>query len=342
MAEIKFQGVTKRYDDTIALNNFDLTIGSGELISLLGPSGCGKTTALRAVAGFIEINEGDILLDGKSIKDTTPAKRGFGMVFQAYSLFPNMTAEQNINFALELKKVKVEARKKRVNELLDVINLQEHKTKFPHQLSGGQQQRVALARALATEPPVLLLDEPLSALDANVRDQLRDEIRDVQKKLGITTIFVTHDQNEAMYISDRVAVMRSGSLQQIDVPNVLYQNPANPFVAEFVGLVNKIPAKKVSGKKWTTVGREFEVRNELAADSGLALIRPEAITVTADPKGEYEIDAISFLGVVTRIQTQVSGVKVIADLISDQAESFKVGQKISLSLSTKEAFVKTR
>jgi putative spermidine/putrescine transport system ATP-binding protein len=342
MAEIIFQGVTKKYDDTTALNNFDLTIGSGELISLLGPSGCGKTTALRAVAGFIEINEGDILLDGKSIKDTPPAKRGFGMVFQAYSLFPNMSAEQNINFALELKKVKPEVRKKRVNELLEVVNLQEHKKKFPHQLSGGQQQRVALARALATEPPVLLLDEPLSALDANVRDQLRDEIRDVQKKLGITTIFVTHDQNEAMYISDRVAVMRSGSLQQIDVPNVLYQNPANPFVAEFVGLINKIPAKKVSGKKWTTVGKEFEIRNEFGAESGLALIRPEAITVIPDVSGTYQIEAISFLGVVTRVQMQVEGAKVIADLISDQAESFKVGQRVSLSLSTKEAFVESR
>lgn len=339
MAEIKFQQVTKRYDETTALDSFDLTIGSGELISLLGPSGCGKTTALRAVAGFININEGDILLDGKSIKDMPPAKRGFGMVFQAYSLFPNMTAEENINFALELKKVNSENRKKRVNELLDVINLQEHRTKFPHQLSGGQQQRVALARALATEPPVLLLDEPLSALDANVRDQLRDEIRDVQKKLGITTIFVTHDQNEAMYISDRVAVMRNGTLQQIDVPNVLYQNPANPFVAEFVGLVNKIPAKKVSGNKWTVAGKEITARNQMELDSGLALIRPEAISVAVDPAGKYQIEAVSFLGVVTRLQMQVEGAKVISDLISDQATGFSVGQRVNLTLSTTEAFI---
>jgi putative spermidine/putrescine transport system ATP-binding protein len=341
MAEIKFQNVTKRYDATTALDSFDLTIGSGELISLLGPSGCGKTTALRAVAGFIDINEGDIFLDGKSIKDTPPAKRGFGMVFQAYSLFPNMTADENINFALELKKVKTEARKKRVQELVEVINLQEHRNKYPHQLSGGQQQRVALARALATEPPVLLLDEPLSALDANVRDQLRDEIRDVQKKLGITTIFVTHDQNEAMYVSDRVAVMRNGTLQQIDVPNVLYQTPVNPFVAEFVGLVNKIPAKRVSSNTWKVIGREFTARNEPSADTGLALIRPEAVTVTPNERGQFEIEAISFLGVVTRVQMQVEGAKVISDLISDQAVNLRVGQKIDLALSTQEAFVET-
>ncbi len=342
MAEIKFVGVTKRYDETTALDSFDLTIGSGELVSLLGPSGCGKTTALRAVAGFIGVNEGDILLDGKSIKDIPPAKRGFGMVFQAYSLFPNMTAEENINFALELKKVKSEARKKRVEELLDVINLQQHRSKFPHQLSGGQQQRVALARALATEPPVLLLDEPLSALDANVRDQLRDEIRDVQKKLGITTIFVTHDQNEAMYISDRVAVMRNGSLQQIDIPTILYQNPTNPFVAEFVGLINKIPAKRISKNQWSVAGREFIARNDLVADEGLALIRPEAIAVTPDPQGEYSIEAVSFLGVVTRLQMQVAGAKVIADLISDQATGFRIGDRVKLALSTQDAFVEKR
>ncbi len=339
MAEIEFQKVTKRYDETTALDSFSLKIGSGELISLLGPSGCGKTTALRSVAGFIDVNEGDILLDGKSIRDIPPAKRGFGMVFQAYSLFPNMTAEENINFALELKKTKTEARKKRVNELLEIINLEKHRAKYPHQLSGGQQQRVALARALATEPPVLLLDEPLSALDANVRDQLRDEIRDVQKKLGITTIFVTHDQNEAMYISDRVAVMRSGNLEQIDVPTVLYQNPANPFVAEFVGLINKIPAKRISANKWNVAGKEILARNEIQENVGLALIRPEAITLLADPAGGQSITAVSFLGVVTRLQMQVEGVKVIADLTSEQAKSFKVGDRVNLQLSTQEAFI---
>jgi putative spermidine/putrescine transport system ATP-binding protein len=339
MAEIYFQNVTKRYGETTALDSFDLKIKSGELVSLLGPSGCGKTTALRSVAGFLDINEGDILLEGKSIKDTPPAKRGFGMVFQAYSLFPNMTAEKNINFALELKKVKSSERSKRVEELLQVVNLIEHKDKYPHQLSGGQQQRVALARALAIEPPVLLLDEPLSALDANVRDQLRDEIRDVQKKSGITTIFVTHDQNEAMYVSDRVAVMRNGTLQQIDVPTALYQNPANPFVAEFVGLINKIPAKKVSGNKWSVFGKEIIARNELSRDTGLILVRPEALTVTPSSNGGYAIEAVSFLGVVTRLQMQVDGVKVISDLISADAAKFRPGDRVDLTTSTTEAFV---
>lgn len=339
MAEIYFKNVTKRYGETTALDNFDLQIKSGELVSLLGPSGCGKTTALRAVAGFLDINEGDILLDGTSIIDKPPAKRGFGMVFQAYSLFPNMTAEKNINFALELKKVKASERAKRVEELLQVVNLIEHKDKFPHQLSGGQQQRVALARALAIEPPVLLLDEPLSALDANVRDQLRDEIRDVQKKSGITTIFVTHDQNEAMYVSDRVAVMRSGTLQQIDIPTELYQNPANPFVAEFVGLINKIPTKKISGDQWSVLGGAIKSRNNQSSSHGLALIRPEAISVKASNSGPYVIEAVSFLGVVTRLQMQVEGAKVISDLISAEAKHFHPGDRVELTTVTTEAFV---
>lgn len=339
MAEIYFKNVTKRYGETTALDSFDLQIKSGELVSLLGPSGCGKTTALRAVAGFLDINEGDILLDGTSIINTPPAKRGFGMVFQAYSLFPNMTAEKNINFALELKKVKASERAKRVDELLQVVNLVEHKDKFPHQLSGGQQQRVALARALAIEPPVLLLDEPLSALDANVRDQLRDEIRDVQKKSGITTIFVTHDQNEAMYVSDRVAVMKSGTLQQIDIPTELYQNPANPFVAEFVGLINKIPAKKISGDKWSVLGGEIIARNNQSSSQGLALIRPEAISVKASNSGPYKIEAVSFLGVVTRLQMQVEGAKVISDLISADAKQFHPGVRVELTSLASEAFI---
>ena len=218
----------------------DLALETGEFVSLLGPSGCGKTTALRLVAGFDQPDSGRIVIDGKDITSTPPNKRDMGMVFQAYSLFPNMTAEQNVEYGLRIRRKPKTERNMHVAELLELVGLGHAAKRYPHQLSGGMQQRVALARALAIEPKVLLLDEPLSALDAKVRVQLREEIRRIQLELGITTLYVTHDQEEALSISDRVAVMYGGKIEQIGSPAEMYGNPATPFVAEFIGTMNRL------------------------------------------------------------------------------------------------------
>jgi len=329
MTDVQFKNITKHYGSEVALSNFSLDINSGELVSILGPSGCGKTTALRILAGFIEPTEGNLLVGGQEILNLPAAKRGYGMVFQSYSLFPNMTTFENIEFPLKLRKVDAAVRTKRVNDLLELINMTEHANKFPHQLSGGQQQRIALARALALEPPILLLDEPLSALDATVRDQLRDEIRSLQKRLGITTVFVTHDQQEAMAISDRVAVMRNGQVEQVGSPKELYQNPRNSFVAKFVGTSNQIESTRI-GEAWKVLGST--VSGPESFNSGIAFIRPEDITVTPSAAGLAVIDEISFLGSFVRVFVSIDKTRVVADLQISDADKLTVGQKVELTV----------
>ena len=329
MTDVQFKNITKHYGAEVALSNFSLSINSGELVSILGPSGCGKTTALRILAGFIQPTEGNLLVGGQEILDLPAAKRGYGMVFQSYSLFPNMTTFENIEFPLKLRKIDAASRAKRVNELLDLTNMAEHAQKFPHQLSGGQQQRIALARAVALEPPILLLDEPLSALDATVRDQLRDEIRSLQKRLGITTVFVTHDQQEAMAISDRVAVMRSGQVEQLGSPRELYQNPKNSFVARFVGISNQIKSTKI-GDAWKVLGSSVSGPAEF--NTGIAFIRPEDIKITPSPNGIAVIEEISFLGSFVRVFMSVEGNRVIADLQISEAERLVTGQRVELTI----------
>ncbi|HEY6310653.1 MAG TPA: ATP-binding cassette domain-containing protein, partial [Streptosporangiaceae bacterium] len=230
---VSLQGLSRSFGTTRALDGLSLEIAPGEFVALLGPSGCGKTTALRIVAGFESADTGSVLVDGKDISSVSAARRDMGMVFQSYSLFPNMNALDNVAFGLRMRKQGSAQRRKRAGELLDMVGLVEQAQQYPHQLSGGQQQRVALARALAIEPRVLLLDEPLSALDAKVRLQLREQIRTLQQRLGTTTLFVTHDQEEALSMADRVGVMRQGKLEQIAAPNVLYDDPVTAFVAEF-------------------------------------------------------------------------------------------------------------
>ena len=329
MTDVQFKNITKHYGAEVALSNFSLSINSGELVSILGPSGCGKTTALRILAGFIQPTQGNLLVGGQEILDLPAAKRGYGMVFQSYSLFPNMTTFENIEFPLKLRKIDAATRAKRVDELLDLTNMAEHAQKFPHQLSGGQQQRIALARAVALEPPILLLDEPLSALDATVRDQLRDEIRSLQKRLGITTVFVTHDQQEAMAISDRVAVMRSGQVEQLGSPRELYQNPKNSFVARFVGISNQIKSTKI-GDAWKVLGSSVSGPAEF--NTGVAFIRPEDIKITASPNGIAVIEEISFLGSFVRVFMSVEGNRVIADLQISEAEKLVIGQQVELTI----------
>src|SRR4026208_57749 len=245
MASLTLADVSKQFADTFAVKDFNLGIEKGEFVSFLGPSGCGKTTTLRMVAGFESPTNGTITLDGADITNQSPNQRNMGMIFQSYALFPNMTVAQNIGFGLRVRKASKAEISERVKEMVSLDNLEKHVDKYPFQLSGGQQQRVALARALAIRPNVLLLDEPLSALDAKIRVSLRAQIREIQKRLGITAIFVTHDQEEALSISDRIVVMSEGRAEQVGTPFEIYNFPKTQFVANFVGSLNNADAEVV-------------------------------------------------------------------------------------------------
>src|SRR4051794_2267839 len=279
---VELRNLWRSFGHVTALQGINLALGEGEFVSLLGPSGCGKTTALRIVAGFDQPDEGQVLVGGDDVTRTSPNRRDMGMVFQAYSLFPNMTAEQNVEYGLKIRKKPKAGRRTRVGELLELVGLADAGKRYPHQLSGGMQQRVALARALAIEPSVLLLDEPLSALDAKVRVQLREEIRRIQLELGITTIYVTHDQEEALSISDRVAVMYGGKIEQVGAPSEMYGSPATPFVAEFIGTMNRLQATVVDGKNGVVEHGKAKLTIDAArglpsGERVLVLIRPESV-----------------------------------------------------------------
>ncbi len=284
MSALVFSGVRKTFGSTVALADLDLEVQPGELISLLGPSGCGKTTALRIAAGFERPDIGVVRIAGADVTALSPDRRDTGMVFQNYSLFPHLTVSENIGFGMKMRrKGDAATRKRRASELLEMVGLADHGGRYAHQLSGGQQQRVALIRALAIEPRVLLLDEPLSALDAKVRVQLREEIRRIQQDLGITTLFVTHDQEEALAISDRVGVMSRGVLEQLDAPRTVYDRPANSFVARFVGRTNALTVHADGGVA-RLGGRTIGVLPPgLRRHDGelTLLVRPEHVTVAA-------------------------------------------------------------
>jgi putative spermidine/putrescine transport system ATP-binding protein len=340
-AAVELRGLRKSYGGVAALANLDLSIEPGELIALLGPSGCGKTTALRTLAGFETTDEGKVLVDGDDITRLPANKRDMGMVFQAYSLFPNMTVLDNVSFGLRIRKANSAERTRRATELLELVGLPEHAARFPHQLSGGQQQRIALARALAIQPRVLLLDEPLSALDALVRVQLRDEIRRVQTELGITTLFVTHDQSEALSIADRVGVMYQGKLEQLAAPAELYSRPATAFVAEFVGTMNRLPGL-MNGGTVTVAGRSLPVDGTAPASGSEVdvLVRPEAITLRPAEDGGGLIITTTFLGSVTRVRARLAdGTEVSADLPSHQASALTAGTHVTLELDEQPVLV---
>ena len=337
--EVRLEQLRRSYGTVTALDGLDLTLAPGELVALLGPSGCGKTTALRLLAGLESADGGRVVVGGRDISGLPTNKRDMGMVFQAYSLFPHMTALENVAFGLRLRKVGDGERRRRAGEMLDLVGLSAQSGRFAHQMSGGQQQRVALARALAIQPTVLLLDEPLSALDAKVRAQLRDEIRRVQLEVGITTLFVTHDQEEALAIADRVGVMKAGRLEQLDAPTAVYAAPATPFVAEFVGLTNRLPARVDGGAADVLGVRLPLVDTDTPGGAAIALVRPEAIgisddeTTGSDDRLVGTVVANSFLGAVSRISVDLgAGGLVVAQLPTSDAVGHTPGRRVRLTL----------
>ncbi|GLU90988.1 ABC transporter ATP-binding protein [Agromyces sp. NBRC 114283] len=301
---VAFEGVVKDYGRTRVLHGLDLGIQPGEFVSLLGPSGCGKTTALRVLAGLERANGGTVRIGGADVSAVPTNRRDLGMVFQAYSLFPHLDVTANTAFGLRMRKVAKREAAERVRDALALVGLTGFGERYPHQLSGGQQQRVALARALVTEPRVLLLDEPLSALDAKVRVTLRDEIRRIQLRLGITTVFVTHDQEEALAVSDRIAVMNAGRIDQIGTPEELYLRPATAHVAEFVGLSSVLPCT-VGGGAAEVLGIRLPIVGEAADGPAEAFVRPENVRLGGP------IDAVvlesTFLGSVRRTVLRTAG-----------------------------------
>ncbi len=335
--EVRLEELRRRYGSVVALDGLSLTIAPGELVALLGPSGCGKTTALRLLAGLEEADGGRVVIGGADVTGLSANKRDVGMVFQAYSLFPHMTAWENVAFGLQMRKAGVAERRRRAGEMLDLVGLSGFANRFAHQLSGGQQQRVALARALAIQPKVLLLDEPLSALDAKVRARLRDEIRRVQIEVGITTLFVTHDQEEALAIADRVGVMQLGRLEQLGPPTAVYSRPATPFVAEFVGLTNRLAGVVQDGVVEVRGMRLPLVQPDTPSGPAVALVRPEAVSLAADgamASGPLvgTVIATAFLGATSRVTVDLGDVTVIAQLPTAEAAAHLAGTRVRLAL----------
>jgi putative spermidine/putrescine transport system ATP-binding protein len=352
MAEpfLSIQGVKKTFGTVTVVQDFNLDVGAGEFVSFLGPSGCGKTTVLRMVAGFEEPTAGSIAIGGRDVTRLKPNQRNIGMVFQAYALFPNLTVAQNIAFGLKVAGAARAETERRVAEMLELIKLPQFGDRYPYQLSGGQQQRVALARALAPKPKVLLLDEPLSALDAKVRVSLRDEIRSIQRELGITTIFVTHDQEEALSISDRIVVMYGGKAEQVDAPFEIYNRPATKFVANFVGTLNVLEGTVADASAGTVrvAAQELPLRNKLnGSKTGDALslaLRPEAISLGRKPGNDASLSGriadVHFLGSVIRVRVGVGDSTVSLDTFnSPSTPPPAVGEAAEISFSSNDVLV---
>ncbi len=332
-ARIEFSAVSKSFGTTTVLQGLNLTVEPGEFVALLGPSGCGKTTALRILAGFESATDGSLRVDGQNILSVPAHKRGVGLVFQAYSLFPNLTVAGNVCFGLAVRKQSKAKRVEKLQELLDLVGLPGYEERYPGELSGGQQQRVALARALAIEPRVLLLDEPLSALDAEVRGNLREEIRELQLRLGITMIFVTHDQEEALAMADRVAVMRSGQIEQIDPPSALYDHPRTDFVARFVGTTNLL-----------AIGRNESVPDlwipcRTGATDTL-YVRPELATLEPAAEGYARVVSHIYRGARTRVTARCehptathSSSDIKVDVPASRIKDLPVGERVNVRLT---------
>ena len=336
---VVFEEMHRWYGPVHALNGLSIDIAPGELIALLGPSGCGKTTALRALGGLDDVDAGRILVDGRDMTHVPANKRNMGIVFQAYSLFPNMTARDNVAYGLRLRGVDGAARRKKAEETLELVGLSAQASRYPHQMSGGQQQRVALARALAIEPSVLLLDEPLSALDAKVRRQLREEIRRIQIMVGITTLFVTHDQEEALAMGDRVGVMSAGRLEQIATPAELYDRPTTAFVAEFVGLTNRVKGVASEGVVTILGARVPLLPGSAGSGTVTALVRPEAVKLAPEDDANAHVLAVSFLGSLGRVQVGLpDGTLVVAQVPAADVEHLSPGTAVRVTVVPSPVF----
>jgi putative spermidine/putrescine transport system ATP-binding protein len=330
MSYLTIEKLKKSFNHETVLQNINLSINEGEFITLLGPSGCGKSTLLRTIAGLTKQEEGIIHIDGKNVTDVKPKDRQVGMVFQSYALFPNMTVQENIEFGLKMKKQDKETIKQKVARIVDLVELTGKEASYPRELSGGQQQRVALARSLVTEPKVLLLDEPLSALDAQIRKNLQKQLRAIQQELNMTTILVTHDQEEAMAVSDYIYIINKGVITQSGTPNEIYTRPVNEFVARFIGNYNVLSRQQISD----LLGEEEQTfTNELYA------IRPEAFSETPVQIGYEitgEVQKITMLGNITRYELLSNNVLVIADHLHKIEEGLQVRQTKKLNLNRKD------
>ncbi|AKF45074.1 ABC transporter ATP-binding protein [Pseudomonas fragariae (ex Marin et al. 2024)] len=320
MSFVSIENLQKSYASTSVFSDINCSIAKGEFVTLLGPSGCGKSTLLRCIAGLTPVNSGRILLDGSNLVPLTPQKRNIGMVFQSYALFPNMTVEQNVAFGLRIQKVSADESTRRVAEILRMVELHDFATRYPHQLSGGQCQRVALARSLVTRPRLLLLDEPLSALDARIRKNLREQIRAIQRELGLTTIFVTHDQEEALTMSDRIFLMNQGRIVQSGDAETLYTAPVDVFAAGFIGNYNLLEADDA------TRLMQRPINSRVA-------IRPESIQLSLTGELEGEIRSHSLLGNVIRYRVQARGVKLVVDVLNRSADDLHPdGRRVTLNI----------
>jgi putative spermidine/putrescine transport system ATP-binding protein len=350
MAFLELTDVHKSYGRTVAVKDFQLKVEQGEFVSFLGPSGCGKTTTLRMIAGFEQLSAGAIVMDGVEISRRPPNQRNIGMVFQSYALFPNMTVADNIGFGLKVAGRPATERRARVDEMLSLIKLEQLGGRYPYQLSGGQQQRVALARALAIRPQLLLLDEPLSALDAKIRVSLRNEIRTIQRQLGITTIYVTHDQEEAMSLSDRIVVMNHAQIEQVGTPFEIYNFPQTAFVASFVGTLNSVPAEVVDANAGLLRVDGQQVRTAHAihsrgADGRLTVaLRPELLSLGPATNGANRlagrVENITFLGAIVRVQVRLGQTAIHVDTFNNPHLTLpQPGAEVTVSFSPEAVLV---
>lgn len=338
--------LVKSYGDKTVLRNFNLSIGQGEMVALLGPSGCGKSTSLKILAGLEQADSGEVIIDGREVSDLPTRKRNLGIVFQAYSLFPHMDAVDNVAYGLKIRGVDAGARRKRAEELIELVGLHEHAAKYPGQMSGGQQQRVALARALAVEPEVLLLDEPLSALDAKVRVQLRDEIRRIQLQEGIATLMVTHDQEEALVMADRIGVMNQGVIAQIGTPTEIYRHPNSPFISSFVGITNRVPGIVHNGNV-NVMDVEIEISNRdmpvAEGETVMALLRPEEINLRTDIPGNFTVMDVQLRGIFSAVMLQHDAYPELlrVDVPTQLADNIRQGQRTAIELTNRETVIDT-
>lgn len=350
MTYLTLSKVSKQFGEAYAVQDFNLDVEKGEFISFLGPSGCGKTTTLRMIAGFETPTTGNITINNADVTNKAPNQRNVGMVFQSYALFPNMTVAQNIGFGLRVRKENESAIAERVKEMLAIINLENRGNSYPYQLSGGQQQRVALARALAIRPQVLLLDEPLSALDAKIRVALRAEIRSIQQRLGITTIYVTHDQEEALSLSDRIVVMNVGVVEQVGTPFQIYNFPETAFVASFVGTLNTATAEVLDPDKGllsldgVQLVSTADLKDKQKGDKVRIAIRPERFSFASEGKKpnviDCTIDNITFLGSIVRIQVLIGNSKFYMDTFNNPfLELPKIGDQTEITCSREAVLV---